>query len=103
MAQRSYAFAGLQPGIRILRTGIQTVQLVQSEYGNKPLHTGREKTVSYEIWEQMEFHCPDFVIVSVGDGNIISGIYKGFFDLYETGLIDKIRGLLVFNLQAAPP
>ena len=38
----------------------------------------------------MAFQVPDVVVVSVGDGNIISGVYKGFYDLYQTGLIRAI-------------
>lgn len=41
-----------------------------------------KKTVAYEIWEQMGFDIPDRVYVSIGDGCITSGIYKGFYDLH---------------------
>ncbi len=62
--------------------------------GTNPYTREGKKTVSFEIWEQMGFRVPDFVIVSVGDGNIISGVYKGFFDLFETGFIDKFPRLV---------
>ncbi len=62
--------------------------------GTNPYTREGKKTVSYEIWEQLGYACPDAVVVSVGDGNIISGIYKGFYDLFQAGLIDKIPRII---------
>ena len=56
--------------------------------------TEGKKTVSYEIFEQLGGKAPDVVFVSVGDGCIIGGVYKGFNDLYELGWIDKIPRLI---------
>ncbi len=58
-----------------------------------------KKTVAYEIWEQMGFEVPDKVYVSIGDGCITSGIYKGFYDLKELGLSDQIPKII--GVQAA--
>ena len=58
--------------------------------GTSPYTREGKKTVSFEIWEQMGHQVPDLVVVSVGDGNIISGVYKGFFDLHQAGLIQKL-------------
>ena len=62
--------------------------------GTNPYTREGKKTVSFEIWEQLGFKVPDVVVVSVGDGNIISGVYKGFYDLYQTGLIKKMPRLV---------
>ena len=43
-----------------------------------------------ELFEQLGRKVPDVVYVPVGDGCIISGVYKGFYDLLQAGLIDKI-------------
>jgi len=53
-----------------------------------------KKTVSFEIAEQLRWQVPDVVVVSVGDGNIISGVHKGFRDLLELGWIDRIPRLI---------
>ncbi|KAL0237240.1 hypothetical protein PCE1_000637 [Barthelona sp. PCE] len=64
--------------------------------GYNAFTTEGKKTVSFEIAEQLAkgststFSAPDVVVVSVGDGNIISGVYKGFKDLLEAGLIQKM-------------
>jgi threonine synthase len=55
-----------------------------------PLTIEGKKTVSFEIFEQMDYSLPDRIFVPVGDGVIISGIYKGFEDLLNLGIIDKI-------------
>lgn len=49
-----------------------------------------KKTVAFELFAELGNQAPDNVFVSVGDGCIISGVYKGFEDLLELGLIDKI-------------
>lgn len=62
--------------------------------GTNPYTREGKKTVSFEIWEQMGCQCPDAVVVTVGDGNIISGVYKGFFDLHQAGLIPRIPRII---------
>jgi threonine synthase len=49
-----------------------------------------KKTVSFEIFSQLNESLPDRIFVPVGDGVIISGVYKGFEDLLHLGIIDKI-------------
>lgn len=58
-----------------------------------------KKTVAYEMWEQMGFEVPDRVYVSIGDGCITSGIYKGFYDLMQLGLSDRLPRII--GVQAA--
>ncbi len=59
--------------------------------GYNPFTAEGKKTAAYEIWEQVlltnQLDKPLCVFVSVGDGNIISGIHKGFKDLYRIGQI----------------
>jgi len=49
-----------------------------------------KKTVSLEIFEQTNEILPDTIFIPVGDGVIISGVYKGFEDLLKLGIIEKI-------------
>jgi threonine synthase len=67
--------------------------------GYNPYTAEGKKTVAYEICEQFsgvpgQFQSPDCIIVSVGDGNIIGGVYKGLSDLFSAGLIDRIPRLI---------
>lgn len=54
-----------------------------------PMTIEGKKTVSLEIVRQLG-RVPDAVFVSVGDGCILSGVYKGFRDLCRLGLADRI-------------
>jgi len=57
--------------------------------GFNPFTREGKKTCSFEIWEQLG-RVPDRVIVPTGDGNILSGIWKGWRDLHALGLIDRL-------------
>lgn len=62
--------------------------------GVNPFTTEGKKTVALEIAEQLHWNVPDVVVVSVGDGSIISGVYKGFYDLLQLGWIQRIPRLI---------
>jgi threonine synthase len=62
-----------------------------------------KKTVSLEIAEQLNWEAPDWVAVSVGDGCTISGVWKGFKDLYETGFIDKMPKIISVQAEGCCP
>ena len=62
-----------------------------------------KKTVAYEMWEQNDFQVPDKVYVSIGDGCITSGIYKGFYDLKQVGLIDRIPQIIGVQAEGCNP
>ncbi len=66
-----------------------------------PLTIEGKKTVSLEIFQQMNFEVPDAVVVPVGDGVIISGVYKGFYDLKKAGLIKKIPCLVSVQAKSS--
>ena len=53
-----------------------------------PLTIEGKKTVSFELYEQLNFTVPDRIFVPVGDGVIISGVYKGFEELLNLDIID---------------
>lgn len=62
--------------------------------GINPYTTEGKKTVAYEIAEQMHWKPPHAIVVPVGDGNIISGVYKGFWELHQLGWIERIPRLI---------
>jgi len=61
--------------------------------GVNPILAEGKKTVALEIAEQNDWQVPDHVFVPVGDGCIISGVYKGFLDLLKLGWIEKMPAL----------
>lgn len=78
-----------------------------------PLTIEGKKTASYEIFADMHRQIPDFIFVPVGDGVIISGIYRGFEDLLKLEIINKMPTIvavqsagssnLVGNLASSQP
>jgi threonine synthase len=71
--------------------------------GYNPFTAEGKKTGALEIWDWMAHLQPGLkktltVFVSVGDGNIISGLHKGFIDLNKLGWLETIPR--IFGVQA---
>ena len=66
-----------------------------------PLTIEGKKTVSFEIATAMNFSVPDRIFVPVGDGVIISGVYKGFEDLLNIGLIEQIPVIVAVQAKGS--
>jgi threonine synthase len=64
-----------------------------------PLTIEGKKTAGLEIFAQNNCQAPNAIIVPVGDGVIISGIYKAFYDLKMAGLITKMPKLICVQAQ----
>lgn len=76
--------------------------------GYNPFTAEGKKTAAFEIWEwwleahrhwhkkdsPLDNHPPLSIFVSVGDGNIISGIHKGFKDLLALGWIPNMPRII---------
>jgi threonine synthase len=71
--------------------------------GYNPFTAEGKKTAALEIWEWMMTRQPNIkeqlvIFVSVGDGNIISGLHKGFKDLLQLGWLEAMPR--IFGVQA---
>mgnify|MGYP001766146789 CR=1 FL=1 len=62
-----------------------------------------KKTVALEIAEQLNFKVTDWVIVSVGDGCTIGGVYKGFHDLFQLKMISHIPKIMGVQSTGCKP
>jgi len=62
--------------------------------GYNPYMSEGKKTASFEICEQLGWHAPDRIFVSVGDGCIIGGLHKGLKDLQALGWIDRVPKIM---------
>lgn len=60
-----------------------------------------KKTVSFELYAQLNQTVPDKVFVPVGDGVIISGVYKGFEDLLKLNIIDKMPVIIAVQAEGS--
>ena len=68
-----------------------------------PFMVEGKKTVSLEIAEQLNFKPTDWVVVSVGDGCTVGGVYKGFYELHKLGLIEKVPKILGVQSEGCEP
>lgn len=75
----------------------------QRTTGFNPFTAEGKKTAALEIAEQLNWQIPDRVIVGVGDGNIIGGLWKGFCDLLQLGWIDRLPKLTGVQAAGAAP
>ena len=55
-----------------------------------PFRIEGQKTVSFEIVEQMGGKVPDYVVLPVGNGGNITAAWKGFSEIFENGLEDTV-------------
>ena len=69
--------------------------------GYNPFTREGKKVCSYEICEQSDWNVADKIFVPVGDGNIISGIWKGLKDMYSLGLIEKLPQLVAVQAEGS--
>lgn len=69
--------------------------------GYNPYTREGKKTCAYEIVEQLGWEVPDLVFVSVGDGNILSGLWKGFRDLQALGLVDRLPRMVAVQASGS--
>jgi threonine synthase len=71
--------------------------------GVNPFTAEGKKTVAFEMAEQLGWDVPDVVVVTVGDGNILAGVHKGFSDLYRLGWIERIPRLIGVQAEGSSP
>lgn len=69
--------------------------------GYNPLTIEGKKTVSLEIYRQLGNSVPDHLFVSTGDGVIISGVYRGFEDLVNLGLADRVPHIVSVQAEGS--
>jgi threonine synthase len=69
--------------------------------GFNPYTREGKKTVAFEICEQLGWSAPDLVVVPVGDGNILSGVWKGFVEFERLGFISGLPHLLAVQAEGS--
>ena len=75
-------------------------KLLSRNTAYNPLTIEGKKSVAIELFRQFG-DVPDFVFVPVGDGVIMSGVYKGFKDLLQFGLIEKMPTVVAVQAEGS--
>ena len=76
------------------------VYLVHSD---SPMRVEGQKTVAFEICEQLDWRAPDIVVVPTSSGGNFSAIWKGFKEFYELDLIDKLPRMVCVQSEGCAP
>jgi len=65
----------------------------------QPMFFEGTKTWAYEVCEQRNWQAPDTVVLPAGNGTLLLGAYRGFHEMYQADLIDRLPKLI--GVQAA--
>lgn len=60
------------------------------------------KTVAYELLAQLG-HVPDWIVVPIGAGPLLSGIYKGFQEMKRSGFVDRLPRMVGVQADGCAP
>ena len=69
--------------------------------GGDPLAVEGYRTIAYEIAEQLSWNVPDLVAVPSALGDGIQGIWRGFRDLAEWGVVDATPRMVAVEVGGA--
>lgn len=66
-----------------------------------PLTIEGKKSAAYDLFISMKGDLPNYIFVPVGDGVVISGIYKGLWELQHLGWIEKLPKLIAVQSEGS--
>lgn len=69
--------------------------------GHNPYTREGKKTVSYEILRDLDWTPPDAVVVPTGDGNILTGTWKGFREARDAKLVSRAPRMIAAQAQGS--
>lgn len=68
-----------------------------------PYRLEGQKTLAFEVYEQLGFIVPDYVVLPVGNAGNISAIWKGFRELKESGITTETPRMVGVQAEGASP
>jgi threonine synthase len=68
-----------------------------------PYNVEGAKTIAYELFQQYGEALPDWVVMPVGGGGLLGGVWRGFLDLQRLGLIKEIPRLVGVQASGCAP
>lgn len=73
-----------------------------SHYWN-PFFFHGTKTFAFEVSEQLGWKAPDSVILPVGSGSLLLGVFIGWTELLNAGIVDRIPKLIGVQAENCAP
>ncbi len=68
-----------------------------------PFRPQGQKTIGFEISDQLGFNSPDRILVPMGNCANIWAIFKGFYEFKETGIVEEIPNMTGIQAKGANP
>jgi len=68
-----------------------------------PFRIEGQKSLGYEICEQLNNEAPDRIIIPVGNAGNISAVWKGFTEFYKLGYIKKLPKMTGIQASGSAP
>ncbi|MBA2564618.1 MAG: threonine synthase [Gemmatimonadetes bacterium] len=62
-----------------------------------------QKTIAFEILQQLDWEPPDWIVMPVGNAGNVSALAKGFSELRELGILERVPRLAGVQAAAAAP
>jgi threonine synthase len=72
-------------------------------HSDAPMRIEGQKTCAFEIWEQLGQKVPDKVIIPVSSGGNISSHWKGWKELKQIGIINKLPAMIAIQAAGSAP
>jgi threonine synthase len=72
-------------------------------HSDAPFRVEGQKTIAYEICEQLDWTVPDYVVVPTSSGGNISAIWKGFKEMYKLGIIGCLPSMVSVQAEGCSP
>ncbi|MBI4441385.1 threonine synthase [Candidatus Woesearchaeota archaeon] len=71
--------------------------------GDYPYRGEGEKSVGFEIIDQLGWRAPDAIVCPIGNGTLIYGVYKAMLELSIVGLLDRMPKIIAVQAQGCSP
>jgi len=68
-----------------------------------PFRVEGQKSLGYEICDQLDYKVPDHIIIPVGNAGNISAVWKGLTEFHQLGLIKKLPKMTGIQAQGSAP
>lgn len=71
--------------------------------GNGPMRVEGYKMIGFELFEQMNQRIPDYIAVPTSACGHIRGIFKGYRELYQAGIIHALPKMIIVQAKNNSP
>jgi threonine synthase len=78
-------------------------EMFYASHNWNPYFLAGMKTAAFEIAEQSGWNPPDWIVIPVGGGGLLSGLYLGFSDLLAAGIIRSMPRLAAVQSANCDP